>query len=60
MTGIDDDEVRWRMRSADPARALAPLTADELAAHLAAATGDEAPGTRRPAARAGRSRAWAP
>ncbi|KQQ03637.1 MULTISPECIES: hypothetical protein [unclassified Rathayibacter] len=43
MTGIDDDEVRWRMRSADPARGLAPLTAEELGAHLAAATGDDTP-----------------
>ncbi|MWV48918.1 hypothetical protein GRS96_06455 [Rathayibacter sp. VKM Ac-2803] len=43
MTGIDDDEVRWRMRAADPARALAPLTPDELSAHIAAAVGEPAP-----------------
>ncbi|SMH44608.1 DNA-directed RNA polymerase specialized sigma subunit, sigma24 family [Rathayibacter oskolensis] len=40
--GMSDDEIRWRMRSTDPARGLAPLTAGELGVRLAAATGGAA------------------
>lgn len=38
MTGIDDEEVRGLLRSIDPARALSPLSREEFAEHVSAAT----------------------
>ncbi|QHC54626.1 sigma-70 family RNA polymerase sigma factor [Rathayibacter tanaceti] len=39
MTGTDDEDARRLLRAVDPARSLPPLSRDELAEHIAIATG---------------------